>query len=44
MDVVGGEAAAAGPSEGRIIRSLPHQTNTLELPKGKGKPWKDFAW
>lgn len=44
MDVVGGEAAAAGPSEDRIIRSLPCQTNTFELPKGKGKPWKDFEW
>lgn len=35
MDVVGGETAAAGPSEDRIIRSLPCQTNTFELPKGK---------
>lgn len=42
MDVVGGEAAAAGPSEVRIIKSLPCQTNALELPKEKGKPWKDF--
>lgn len=44
VDVVGGEAAATGPSEGRIIRSLPCQTNTFELPKGKSKPWKDFEW
>lgn len=44
MDVVGGDAAAAVPSEGKIIKSLPCQTNTLKLPKEKGKPWKDFEW